>query len=230
VEVGNGINTGIAMATAGTAGSTLRATLRDSKGATIAAPNLPFFNLFPAGSQLARYAMELFGNLTVAGGTLTVESTGPDGFLPLALFDNRGVFSTTATIRRYLVDPVQLPGTYSGSWKTGSSTGAVNLTLSVDTSTKTITLSFSAAGDPAAPETMTCKYVQEGCTASFNSMLSGPGTIVVQPDGTLYIRAQPMGLGFFNLDGYMTSGNVSGSWIVGIGPIRTTGIWNVLKK
>jgi hypothetical protein len=229
VEVGNGINTGIAVATAGSAGSSLRATLRDSKGASLAAPDLPFFNPFPAGSQLARYATELFGDITVAGGTLTVESTGPDGFLPLALFDNHGVFSTTATIRRYLVDPLQLTGKYTGSWKTSSSTGAISQTLSVDTSAKTITLSLSAAGDPAAPETMTCKYGQEGCIASFSSMLSGPGTVMVQPDGTLYIRARPMGFGFFNLDGYLTSGSMSGAWTIGLGSIRTTGVWTVSK-
>jgi hypothetical protein len=203
--------------------------LRDSKGASLAAPDLPFFNPFPAGNQLARYATELFGNITVAAGTLTVESSGPDGFLPLALFDNHGVFSTTATIRRYLVDPIQLTGKYAGSWKTSSSTGAISQTLSVDTSTKTITLSLSAAGDPAAPETMTCKYVQEGCIASFSSMLSGPGTVVVQPDGTLYIRARPMGFGFFNLDGYLSSGSMWGAWTIGLASIRTTGVWTMAK-
>src|ERR1051326_9131951 len=91
VEVGSGINTGVALATAGSAGSSLRATLRDSKGAVIAAPTLPFFSSFQPGNQIARYATELFGNITISGGTMTVESSGPDGFLPLALLDN-GVF------------------------------------------------------------------------------------------------------------------------------------------
>ncbi len=235
VDVGQGINTGVALATAGINGSKISVSLRDSSGASVAASNLAALNPLAAGNQLARYASEFFDGITIAGGYMIVESSGPDGFLPLAILDSSGTFSTTAVIRRSLYAPSQLAGNFTGAWNntTFGSTGAARLNLSINSTTNVATINIDVDGnvfggpDPPA-ETWTCTVTLEGCKATFISPVFGAGIFVLRPDGTLYIRSTPSG-GFFNMDGYLNSRNLWGAYSVGLGSLRAIGTFSLSK-
>jgi hypothetical protein len=237
VDVGSGLNTGIALATAGLQGSSIRVTLLDSTGASVAAPVLPFLNPLLPGNHMSRYASEMFGDIAIAGGYMVVESTGPDGFLPLALLDSRGTFSTTATIRRYNIDPLKLEGTYNGSWKNAATgdTGSMTLNVAVDPSTsKKLNMSLNVNGDvfgtDPAPMSLTCNYTQQGCIASINLQTYGPGTFYVQPDGAMSCTSQPGGGNlFFRFDGYMTSQTMWAADSYGFNQRRGNGVFSMSK-
>jgi hypothetical protein len=236
VDVGTGINTGVALATAGIAGSKIDVSLRNSIGALVATnSNVPQVNPLAAGNQLARYASEFFPSVTIASGYMIVQSTGPDGFLPLAILDSSGTFSTTATIRRSLYTPTQLVGNYTGSWNntTFGSTGTASMQISYNATTKVASITFDVNGnvfggaDPPA-ETWTCTVTQDGCKASFNSPVFGPGTFAIRFDGTMYIRSVPS-IGYFNMDGYLTSTNLRAAYTVGLSGGKAVGTFSLSK-
>jgi hypothetical protein len=236
VDVGQGINTGVVMATDGIAGSKINVSLKDSTGASVATSTIPQLNPLAAGNQIARYGSEFFPGVTINSGYMIVQSTGPDGFLPLAILDSSGTFSTTATIRRSLYTPTQLAGNYTGTWTntTFGSTGSSSLQLSYNATTKVATITFDVNGnvfggaDPPA-ETWTCTVTLDGCKASFNSSVFGAGTFVLRPDGTMYIRSTPS-IGYFNMDGYLTSTNLWGAYTVGLGGgVKAVGTFSLSK-
>jgi hypothetical protein len=166
---------------------------------------------------------------------MIVQSTGPDGFLPLAILDSSGTFSTTATIRRSLYTPSQLVGTYTGAWNntTFGSTGSASMQIAYNATTKVATITFDVNGnvfggaDPPA-ETWTCTVTQDGCKASFNSPVFGPGTFALRFDGTMYIRSVPS-IGYFNMDGYLTSTNLWGAYTVGLSGGKAVGTFSLSK-
>jgi hypothetical protein len=155
--------------------------------------------------------------------------------VPLAILDSKGTFSTTATIRRYSIDPMQLTGTYTGSWKSSAATGPMTLNVSVDPNLrKTLNMVLNVDGevfgtDPA-PISLTCAYTQEGCIAPFNSPAYGPGTFYVQPDGAMSCSSLPGGANlFFRFDGYLTPRTMWAADSFGFNQSRGAGVFSLSK-
>jgi len=135
-----------------------------------------------------------------------------------------------------LYTPTQLVGNYTGVWNntTFGSTGSASMQISYNATTKVASITFDVNGnvfggaDPT-PETWTCTVGIDGCKASFNSSVFGAGTFVLRPDGTMYIRSVPS-IGYFNMDGYLTSTNLWGAYTVGLGGgVKAVGTFSLSK-
>jgi hypothetical protein len=141
----DGGNTGVALGTSGPNPNNLRLTLqnRDGLGSQISTPS----ELSPlrVNQQYARYVTEM--GFTSSNGlketSLLVETVGAGTFFPLALLD-RGAFSSTATSRQRLYDPVNLAGNYAGTFTMTdfALTGGLTIGLALNGNSATVSLSL----------------------------------------------------------------------------------------
>ena len=237
VNVGNGLNTGFALAFPGGRTSTTSPVLNSTPG-TVSGP-VVFQGSWGPGTQTARYVTEVVPTAPnpLTGGHLSVQAgTDGGGFLPFGLLDSSGVFSSTAVTRQNMFSPSSFSGTYSGSWSntTFGSSGSASLVVAVPSSGSTVTMQLTLGGNvfggaPPPPESWSCTFSGSSCRSTFNSVTFGVTTVVLESDGSLIFRSRLPGGGFFNLDGTMTSSRLTADYAVRFGSVSAVGTYLLNK-
>ncbi|MGI8785673.1 MAG: hypothetical protein ACR2L2_18730 [Acidobacteriota bacterium] len=229
----SGNNTGFALANGGPDPLNLRLTLQNRDGSGSQAVQPAGVNPLASNAQFARYVTEvgLTGTANLVDSSLLIEPTGAGSFIPLALLDRGGVFSTTATLRRTLYGAPTLAGNYTGQWNNlrfGSS-GSMTTNIVVDTNnlTGSFTLDLNGSvfgGNDPPPETYNGTYGVSGVNLSSNSPLFGIRTLTIKPDGTLTMRAYDVpnpNITFFTMDGEFTGTRFVGTFLIGFPDLST---------
>jgi hypothetical protein len=216
-----GNNTGVAVAAAGSGTVPITLTLQNRDGAGSQSLQPPNANPLPIHGQFANYVTDFaFSSASnVADSSIAVAASGAGMFFPLALLQQGGVFSSTATARQRLFNPQDFAGNYNGTWSTPvfGISGTLQLNSVIDSSgNATITLTMGTGGLLTAPPPIP---VSATFTADGQLSSSGPLYLHVQPDGVLTIFALPNSGEFITPTGvifsYSLSGYVSGKTIQG---------------
>jgi len=234
INVGNGLNTGVALAFPGKRASTITSKLIDANG------NEYSLNDFPtqgaAGTHTARYITEAFKNVpNLTGAYLSIDASADGGpFLPTGLLDSSGVFSSTAVTRRLTHSSAAFSGSYSGNWNntTFGSSGSMGLYVNVNGSTASMQMTLGGnvfGGPPPPPENWSCMLGPNGCWTTFTSMTFGETTFGLECDGTSYFRSRLPNGGYFGMDGFMNASRSLGDYTVRFGSVAAVGVYNMAK-
>jgi hypothetical protein len=133
INTSNGMNTGFALANVGAAAANLKLTLQDRQGSGAQTVQQSVLNPLAVNGQAAEFATEVgFSGATGrTDSSILIEPNGAGTFVPLALLESNGVFSTTATARQRIVDAASLPGKYTGNWTlpTAGISGVMTFTI-----------------------------------------------------------------------------------------------------
>jgi hypothetical protein len=237
----NGNNTGVAVA-AGLAESVpVKLTLQDRNGAGAQTLQPSNANPLPVHGQFANYVTDFpFSSASnVADSSIVVGASGDGTFYPLALLQQGGVFSTTATARQRLFNPQDFAGNFSGTWGMPQFgiNGTIQLQSVIDSGgNATLTLTVGPQGLITAPPPLT---VSATFTADGQLVTSPPVYFHLQPDGVLTIFLlpnanqiiTPTGVVFsYTMTGYLSGKTIQGDLtIVQTDGTVATGTFSVSK-
>jgi hypothetical protein len=174
INTTTGMNTGFALANEGSASTNLKLTLQDNQGGGTQTVQPSSLNPLPANGQFAAFATDLqFSGISGrSNSSILIEPNGPGTFVPLALLESNGVFSTTAVARQRLFDSSTYPGTYSGTWTlpTAGFSGTMTLVIGdVSTGMGTMTLTASSGTTTVLSQTTAVQVNPDGELVSVGS-------------------------------------------------------------
>ena len=187
VDTAGGHKTGVALA-AGFDQANFQVTLQDRDGAGAGTVQPAELTPLPTNGQYARYVTELgFPETTdLFDSSMLIESAGPGAFVPLALLDSGGVFSTTAAARQTLYGPDDYVGSYTGTWTNSFGyEGPMSASLQLDPDSNAATISLDFPGEFGT--TMLNGLFDVNGLSAGHSLIES--TLVVQVDGTLSLRS-----------------------------------------
>ena len=185
IDTSGGRNTGVAIG-AGYDEANFKVTLQDRDGLGGGTVQPGGLTPLATNGQYARFVTEFgfAGTSDVSDSSVLIETAGPGAFVPLALLDSSGVFSTTAAARQTLYGPDDYVGGYSGTWTNDFGFNGLmraSLSLTAGGAAK-ITMDFPGEFGSYLLDGV---FDANGLTAG-NS--SGTHTLVVKPDGTFSMQ------------------------------------------
>ena len=196
VDTTNNLNTGVALGTAGPNNVNIRLTLQDRDGVNAQISTPPELTPLRVNQQFAKYVTEMgFANTSnLKESSLLVEPIGAGTYVPLALLDNRGAFSSTATSRQRLFNPQANAGTYTGplSLPALGTTTQATIVLTVDANNKA-TIKLTIAGTEYPPVSAT--YNEDGELNTSTQSLGNLVNIRGRADGSFMLSLVNLGTG-----------------------------------
>jgi len=228
-----GYNTGVALA-AGFDPVNLSLSLENRDGELQQTVRPAEVNPLPEHGQIARYVTQMgFENPSgLSDSSLLVEPVGGGSFIPLALLDREGVFSTTATARQTLFSPSDYSGNYFGHWDNNMYSGTLSLSFFVDESTNIARGTFTIV-DELPPINFSGTFGPDG----FTTTSTPQALMVVKPDGTLSFRinlTNGQQIASLTLVGEFNGSGFSGTFDLAAGPsygmLPLSGTWSLEKN
>ena len=233
VDTTGGRDTGVAIG-AGFDEANFKITLQDRDGVGGGTVQPGELTPLAMNGQYARFVTELgfSGTADVSDSSILFETVGPGAFVPLALLNSSGVFSTTAAARQTLYGPDDFAGSYSGIWEndvmlSGPMSAAVQLAPEGNAATITIDVP-----DQFGMYSLNGLFTPDGLSANSG----GLGTLTVKPDGTFSLRPDLSYPDLMTLtltgqfDGAKFTGEFELMWPTFMPMVPTRGTWSLIKN